>query len=414
MWLLEIKKGICRHKLFTAIMIAFMTIDIILINFSVGNAQQVRTQSMRYQQIWDRGSIYWVYDRLYMDPKAERAFFRADDSLVWIKQYIHALESNERYPYYINGKHQLEIHNCKLPAQLHLFLPSDDEAHIVGAVQFNERYMDDFPIALESGRGFYPDDYFYYEKPIPVILGHAFKDVYELGDTFEADFMAIPVTCEVVGFAEKDTVLALSSHLSYLDKYVIMPVLHFEGPPRSEDEAFFQKANYLQHSTGFFRVKNDAGLADLVTYFESTKKKFGVFPIEIAQLDDTQLTYLHMISSEQVENIHFLAVTLAVLSVIVLGVGMYSQTHRNMRYYSVLSLCGASRWQLNAYVIGEVAFLYLLSFALALFIPSVLFGVFTGVRADVLALLFIAYILCVLPSLVRIGLLHPEQIVKGL
>ena len=121
-----------------------------------------------------------------------------------------------------------------------------------------------------------------------------------------------------------------------------------------------------------------------------------------------------MISSEQVENIHFLAVTLAVLSVIVLGVGMYSQTHRNMRYYSVLSLCGASRWQLNAYVIGEVAFLYLLSFALALFIPSVLFGVFTGVRADVLALLFIAYILCVLPSLVRIGLLHPEQIVKGL
>lgn len=414
MWLFEVKKSILRRPYSFAVMLLLVTATMTMCNLLVQNARDVAAQGMRYQSVWDRGSIYAVNDRLFMDPRAERDYFQSEASLPWIKRYLNALEENDRFPYYINGRHQLEIPDCGLPGQFHLFTPDGAGNHIVGAVQFNERYVQDFPIALAEGRSFASPDYIYRGDFIPVIVGSAFQEIYEVGDVFSAEFMTIPVRCKVVGIAQRDAMLVLQEQIQYLDRYVMMPALHFDAPPKDEEEAFFQKANYLQHCSGYFRAEDDGAFGALAAYFEATKEKYGVFPIEIAQSDETQMAYLHLISDGQIQNIRRLSILLAALSALILSVGMYAGVLANARSYAILAACGASRLTLCSYVLGEWAVLCILACMLSLLFPFWLFNVYTGLNGARLLALLAGYLVCALPALIKIYLMTPESIVKEL
>ncbi|MEE0181285.1 MAG: hypothetical protein UEP31_05655 [Anaerovoracaceae bacterium] len=94
----------------------------------------------------------------------------------------------------------------------------------LNTVQLNEKYGLFISDKIISGRHFVHNDFLNpYNKTIPVILGAAFADDFNIGDKFPVYYYMSKTELEVIGFTKGGSVLDCGDLGWYLDYYVILP-----------------------------------------------------------------------------------------------------------------------------------------------------------------------------------------------
>lgn len=128
------------------------------------------------------------------------------------------------------------------------------------AIQVSENFFALFPMQLSSGSCFESIDFQERgEGVIPVILGNAYRETFDLGDTFEGYYICERRTFEVIGFAKQGSVFYSKGNntLTDYERYIIMP---FENVAH---DSYSARAVLLQQICGFIETKGsrDAALS---------------------------------------------------------------------------------------------------------------------------------------------------------
>ena len=126
------------------------------------------------------------------------------------------------------------------------------------AIQVSENFFTPFPMQLLSGRCFESIDFQERgEGVIPVILGNAYRDTFDLGDTFEGYYICERRTFEVIGFVKQGSVFYSKGNnsMTEYERYIIMP---FENVAH---DSYSARAVLLQQICGFIEPESSRDAA---------------------------------------------------------------------------------------------------------------------------------------------------------
>lgn len=363
----EIFKGIRKTWLLSVIAIIQIAIGMTLSTVAMINDNDVYMKSRNYKSLVDDSKQYFeVTDHLY--GEAEDAFFTDELASNRIKAYIEALEKSETYPYYHYGNHSLEIEKI-LPDVFDEYYDApqmmDPEIQKLRAKQINEQVMIDYPFSVVDGRTFTHHDFQYKEaQPIPVLMGADYSQYFSVGDIINVQYFAIPTSIEVIGFIHPDVYFPFNHIFQYENKSVIMPMLHFPEIVNDKDDDLLKRRSYLQYVHGIFSLENNQDFADLFRHVNSTKDQYQMFDVIFMELDLQQAQLLGLSANNQIHIIRAICLLSFMLSFVIVFISSVSLQKINQRRYAVLYLCGASRWNIVSYILGQQLFIVFIAFAL--------------------------------------------------
>jgi len=94
----------------------------------------------------------------------------------------------------------------------------------VKAIQMNQQAFEFFNLELANGQIFSWQDVDYSARSIPILLGHHYQDVYNIGDILVSEYPFENFKLEVYGFLSQGTQIFYSNQPNYfLDHYIVMP-----------------------------------------------------------------------------------------------------------------------------------------------------------------------------------------------
>lgn len=114
---------------------------------------------------------------------------------------------------------------------------------------------DAFDDVLESGRNFDEDDFTVsaVTDSIPVLLGHDYHGVYQLGDELTFSLHTQPLHFTVIGFLQSNTAFQFDQEIP-LDQHIIAPLYDIAYEPADTVNQFYQTIYYTQKCDGFVRI----------------------------------------------------------------------------------------------------------------------------------------------------------------
>lgn len=95
-------------------------------------------------------------------------------------------------------------------------------AEAIYCTQISRNVIEDFQLEVSKGRLFSETDYVLGEK-IPVLMGHGYAEIYEIGDVFECNYLFDTYSFEVVGFLKEGSKISPNGENFGLDNQVVIP-----------------------------------------------------------------------------------------------------------------------------------------------------------------------------------------------
>lgn len=129
---------------------------------------------------------------------------------------------------------------------------------------------------IEYGTYFSEKDYFLNaDNKIPIVLGYAYSDLYNLGDSIECSYLgSIKLKLTVIGFLKKDSTYSIESE-NLLDYKIIMPSLNVENN-LDLNNSDFTKRLYSLKNTGYIPYNNDIEYNYITTIINTTATKLDI------------------------------------------------------------------------------------------------------------------------------------------
>lgn len=198
--------------------------------------------------------------------------------------YVNAIAKMDAYPYrlsdetYISIQHESELFQGEDSPSLQAnFLSLNKELNELPSATYYEFYQqplfygenqiqsvqiglnvqDDMSLQVQSGRLFNQLDYIFEAgKPIPVILGSQFQEHFRVGDQFQAEYLFVPYTFQVIGFlSPNSTVTFIDQH--NLDNCVVMPSGQFVSLPKTKKQEDSQLIHTANRASGILKVEGN-------------------------------------------------------------------------------------------------------------------------------------------------------------
>lgn len=236
------------RKLFFFITLALYTIAFTTI--ALANGMQTLIQlNKTYEQI-DNGHIYITlqHESNPLDLPDE------EQTLETFRTVYDSLRRTDLYTYYEIYRQPLDItHGFGAFYSQSARELSEDARSL--CVQISENVQNDFDLSILNGRSLCEEDYTHKkEDVIPVLMGFDYSKIYEVGDTFTANYLYSTYSFEVVGFLNDNCNITLSTGAIDLNKYIIMPSFEFENSPQTAQEYVTQKIHYANKTSGKISV----------------------------------------------------------------------------------------------------------------------------------------------------------------
>lgn len=143
-------------------------------------------------------------------------------------------------------------------------------------VQISKNVPKDFDLTVAQGRLFEEADFHLSKgKAIPVLMGSAYQGVYQPGDTFQAEYLFVPYTFQIVGILDDGCALAHSGFTIDLEHAVIMPSVSYDDWPESETEWQSRKIHEANRVSGNFKLSQEQ-ISSLYPQIRSIASSAGV------------------------------------------------------------------------------------------------------------------------------------------
>lgn len=379
------------------LMVVYLTLTILLSNFLFQTQTHLQEEQMHYASLWDGKQVYATYDTLYEHVELEKAYLNEAGSQLRVQRYLDALEAETRFPYYICGAQNLVLDAIEIPDSCCI---SESAKTTAKAHQISQHVMCDFAPDMDAGTVFSDEDYLWqYGDTVPVILGYAWRNRMQVGDTFHGKLMGLSMQFRVIGIAGENTYFPLFDHLTYEDDFIIMPTLKCLEAAETDDEDFLQKAMALQNVAGYFRLDESQGLSELVTYLDTKIQQFGMFEVKIMRVDQARLLIL-AVSSDRHRSIYMgLMIALGLCAVLSMVTLSQSVVRKNARMLAIYYLAGEMPWKISMLVIGQGILIDAFAWVLSILLAVVLFPTLSWFHPLMPLLLGGSMCLCTIPAL---------------
>lgn len=164
------------------------------------------------------------------------------------------MNSNE-FEFYQYGNNFIEAINVDMPDTCIVnygtiyenqskYIIDDENILAIEAIQISNNFFDLFPIEIIYGRNFNKED-FNFKDCIPVILGSAYKEYFNINDKFEAYYLYDRKEFEVIGFIDDESKFYLGANNSYVkySNFIVMPFNNIYEDNYSSRLILLQKIN---------------------------------------------------------------------------------------------------------------------------------------------------------------------------
>lgn len=295
-------------------------------------------------------------------------YFADETHLDNLKLFYNALNSNNKFMYLDKFEQCMYLEN-NIGTQIFAYGYEDGEPeyyedengtikYAVKNITIGKKCQDYYDFKASDGRLFNNED-FMDGSVIPVILGAEYKDYYDIGDRFNADYLDIPREYEVIGFLEEDTVITIQGDVIFLDRYIISPSVLTDNFPMTEEELFYQAASYVEKIEGSVVLTEEYSLAEFTAFIEQLTNKYSMFDIQIVNKNASLLDTALVMSCYMGKNMFFLLIGIVFIILIVINWCFSMNLFKKLsNYFGVQILNGCdSKLLFNAVLICKFVFI---------------------------------------------------------
>ena len=226
------------------------------------------------------------------------------------------------------------------------------------SLRVNNNFFDLYQIEIADGKGF-PVDYTYkLGETIPVLLGNAYKEHYQVGDTFLGDYFLFPKdsTFKIIGFLEDDATyfnLNLGAYGS-LENYILVPDVEINEDNSYRNEVII--ANYAQRIPSVYLsntdnsddIKQVVKQYDLSSMYRVDNQKYVVDKI---YQDSKNLTSTMLLA--------FIALSL--FSLVIITMNCFRKISMNFERYAIHLANGASKKDITKLILCDLIIILVIS-----------------------------------------------------
>ena len=229
------------------------------------------------------------------------------------------------------------------------------------SLRVNNNFFTKYKILVEEGN-FFGDFKYNLGDIVPIILGNAYKEFYEIGDTFNGDYFLFPkeTLYEVVGFTSKNAKyynLNLSTYIS-LDHYILVPDVDIDENNAYRKEVII--ANYAQRIPSLLLSKDD-------TYLD-LKEKTNELNMSMMYRIDNQKHIIDTIYRDALNSFKMMSIsfgTLTLFSLLIIIMNLFRRISSNFKRYAIHLVNGASKKDIRKLVMSDLLVIITISTIIA-------------------------------------------------
>ncbi|MBO4909225.1 MAG: ABC transporter permease [Lachnospiraceae bacterium] len=385
---------------------------------------QTADQKNRFSEIYEENQFYTIMDNLVGDKE----YMHTDPEMIPVfKRFYNLLLNSESFEYvelydnpvYLDDYNGPENnvsgyeHGNTIESQTYEFV--DDKGIVtkstcVKAVWFGLNTIPFFDLKISEGRGFTEEDLILDPgKPISVILGYSYKDLYDVGDVLSIKYVFNESKAEIIGFLDEGSNVFRGTSFMKIDNYVVMPIFtndDYYGAPIYNIPVNFM---YSFRTQGTVASKLSANDVEKIITEYCAEAGFG-------DRYDSVYYVVEDASSERygfgegINTLVFLIGIIAVSVVVVIFVIEIliniKRTNNGKRYYAILFLNGCNYSSMLCLVAAES----FLSALLASLTGAALYNlIFAPGREEALAILAGGTVYFLLPFLVFVSMISEKR-----
>lgn len=295
-------------------------------------------------------------------------YFADETHLDNLKLFYNALNSNDKFMYLDKFEQCMYLEN-NIGTQIFAYGYEDGEPeyyedengtikYAVKNITIGKKCQDYYDFKISEGRLFNDDD-FIDKSAIPVILGAGYRDYYNIGDKFEAEYLYIQKKYEVIGFLEANTAITVQGDITFLDRYIISPSIISDSYPMTEEELFYQAASYVEKIEGSVVLTEEYSLAEFTAFIEQLTNKYSMFDIQIVNKNASLLDTALVMSCYMGKNMFFLLIGIVFIILIVINWCFSMNLFKKLSNYfgvQIINGCDA-KFIVSAVLICKFAFI---------------------------------------------------------
>lgn len=209
-----------------------------------------------------------------------------------------------------------------------------------------------------------------WEEEIPILLGHDFAGCLEAGDSLDNYLLGYQCRFRVAGILEEGTSVLTDQMISgvdedgygtplILDNAALIPYLEMTDAPRTEDEAYFLRANYEGiRQDGILTVDRDTPRSEVSEMEKELCEIFtknGIYPVTVSGS-----TYgVRVFKTESRETMRILlgaSTLMGALSISGICMSVIAKLNRNLHRYGIELMNGQSPGPIMGAFLTEIFF----------------------------------------------------------
>lgn len=332
-------------------------------------------------------------------------FISDKDSLVNMKNMYKNLNSNEIFDYIEVDTQNIEltekyskdikfVHDNNKELVNQTIMQEDGNNNSVTALksfQISEKSADLFKLKdkIYEGEFFTEQDYILndnLQKELPVILGHSYIGIYNIGDEIEGTFLNKEFKFKVKGFLHKDTSAPVNYDIHNLDNSIIMPFVQCNYKPKNVEEYRFQSILYSLKSESYIRYNTNTHYTSCIDALEKLTKKYNLdYTYVTNNLQDfTKATALKAMKISKIILL-FSIFIIIIISLILISMSI-KHIDNNLRYYAIHLINGSQLYKLKFKIYSMLCIQFIIASIIAIYCLYINF------RKTVYLIYFIEYI----------------------
>ena len=248
-----------KHKVIYTLLILLLAVCCSFLGYLLDLGYQAKAAAVREEEKSATGACRMVMGESMSDQMFYSYMEDGTETFRQFQEFRNELETDSSYRYIGQFDQFIEVKSPQIPD---IFLAGYEDGnadsaakevdgsilYTTKALQVSEGFLEKYELHAGEGRIFTKEDYSYQEdKPVPVVLGSAYKEWLELGDIIEAEYLFQPFQFQVIGFLEETAFYynVYGNELIPCERYILMPA--FSHLPENE----FGKMALLQYFSAY-------------------------------------------------------------------------------------------------------------------------------------------------------------------
>lgn len=351
-----------KHKGLIVCMILLITCCTYLLGVLISQGRDTKENIDAYQDTYGKKTYYYtnenIPDKIYYEYLSEENH----TDIQRIRRFLKKLQDEQDFSYVMIYNQFVELEQ-KVPdifldgyefgdTEYSIYQSEGETRYYTKCLQVSESFFEEYNVEISEGKKFSQEDYIWKEgQVIPLLLGNAYKEFYQIGDTFSGEYLFESFTWQVIGFVDEKTFFYNTATGSFesCERYMLMPALTTE---RTDE---FSKLCCISQLSG--EIISDKGYPNVQKRFqelleEENLQNWNIFLRDPKANDVNDLLSIYSAMTKEVEQqFKFILAITIIFAVVSISSVLCGFIREKNQEYAIKMLCGAPLWKILSDII---------------------------------------------------------------